>query len=154
MKRTTIGLILLSLTGCAIVPAPMSLAQAEYACSTVEFAGQGACIRSELDTNYPAWHSNREGDLADIYIAWLEAAGARVGDGTMREEDARLGAVTLKSRLMEISAQRTAATSAAISEQMLVGLALLNAGAPHPLPSNTINCTSTQMGYVLNTTCR
>jgi len=154
MKRIAIGLILISLTGCVSVPPPMSLAQAEYACSTVEFAGQGGCIRSQLDSNYPAWHSNREGDLADIYIAWLEAAGARVGEGSMRQEDARLGAATLKSRLMEISAQRTATATAAISAQMLAGLALLNEGAPHPLPSNTISCSSLQMGYVLNTTCR
>jgi len=150
--RVVIGLILVSLAGCLSVPPPMSLAQAEGICGDRDFAHFGRCIRAELDENYPTWHSNREGDLTDIYIAWVEAAGARVGDGSMREEDARLGAVTLKSRLIEISTQRTAAANAAATEQMLAGLAFLNAG--HPLPSNTINCTSTQMGYVTNTTCR
>lgn len=138
--------------GCALAP-PITLPQAETICESVQFQQYGACLRHQLDSAYPQWRSNREADLVDIYIAWLEAAGLRAQSGEMAQADARLGAAMLRSRLYAIRAERTAVAQQVAADQMLAGLALLNAGRPQPMTPNMITCNTHQMGASSTTTC-
>lgn len=152
MKRTMLLCVLLS--GCAVAP-PITLPQAESNCGQVEFREFGKCIRQQFDTQYPGWQGNHEADLAELYVAWLEAAGTRVANGTMAEDEARLGSKMLRVRLYEIVAQRRS-QSAAYQQQamsnLLTGLALLNAAQPQPGPM--ITCNTYYYGNNATTTCQ
>lgn len=144
------------LSACVTAP-PMTIPQAETRCANQAFPAVSNCIRQQLETAYPAWRSNPTADLADVYLAWLEAAGKRVERGEMDEAEARLGAATLRMRLKEVQTQRYA--QAAYNQQqamstMLTGLALINAAsAPQVQPNMPITCTSTRSGAFTNTVC-
>lgn len=63
----------------------------------------------------------------------------------------RLAEATLRSRILEVSGQRTYASQQASMNQVFAGLAIMNAGrqAEGPL----ISCTSSQLGQFTQTTC-
>lgn len=150
----TIVLCAMLLSGCVIAP-PITLPQAESNCGQVAFPEFGTCIRRQFDAQYPGWQGNHEADLAEVYVAWLEAAGARVERNEMPEDEARLGAKMLRVRLYEIVGQRRAQAAAYQQQTMsnlLTGLALLNAAQPQPGPM--ITCNTYYMGNNATTTCQ
>lgn len=153
MTRTTAVLLcVVMLAGCGVVQrmAPVTgpnLSTFEAKCTATPFAEFGQCIRGELNSGYPRWHSDQHADLVDVYLAWLDAAGARVADGRMEEPEARLGAAEMKVRLKRIASER--ATNASLQQgagisQMLTGLALINAAQPRHAYSPQIVCTSSE----------
>lgn len=151
MKRTMLLCVLLS--GCAVAP-PITLPQAESNCGQVEFREFGKCIRQQFDTQYPGWQGNHEADLAELYVAWLEAAGTRVANGTMTEDEARLGSKMLRVRIYEMGAQRRYQAQMLQQSQVataLAGIALINAAQPQP---STITCNTYYMGNNATTTCQ
>lgn len=153
MKRAFLGLFAL-ISGC-VTP---RLADFENGCAGEPFANYGSCLESSLQTNYPQWRNDNHGDLVQIYIAWLNAAGKRVDRGAMDESEARLGAVTLKARLAEVAQQRS--MNAMISRQaamaqMLSGLALIEASRPvvqQPSIAMPITCTQYRTNSVTGQT--
>jgi len=124
-----------------------SIERFEAQCEATPFQARGACTRTKMTAGYPSWRSDSNADLWDVYLAWMEAAGARVSDGRMEEADAKLGAAEMKLRLKSISEQR--ATSAAIRDQiattqLLTGLALMQSAQPQPavIAPTAITCTT------------
>jgi hypothetical protein len=168
MKRTTF-LACLMLAGCTgqqtqdamrkgfgrVFNPRHTIERFEAICAGAPFPDYGSCIRSELVRDNPRWRSDPHADLVDVYLAWLDAAGARVADGRMEESDARLGAAEMKVRLKSIASER--ATNASIQQQaalsrMLAGLAIMNASVPQPGPLIQCRTTPTGLGTTM-TTC-
>jgi hypothetical protein len=155
MKKTTLLCVTLLLTACS---APMfkprhTIERFETLCAHVPFSAYGSCIRSELERDNSRWRSDPHADLVDVYLAWLDAAGARVSDGRMEEADARLGAAEIKVRLKSIASERATNTSLqqqAATSRMLTGLAIMNAASPQP--SAPITCQSVPTGLGTMTT--
>lgn len=152
-KIIAVGSIVSFVTSC-VAPPPITIPQAQAICASQPFSLLGSCIRNQLNMVYPAWHSNAEADLADVYISWVEAAGVHVADGSMNEGDARLGAATVWSRMLEIRSQRQAISQEMAASQMLAGLALLNASHQQPSYGPVISCNTVNMGQFSSTTCR
>jgi hypothetical protein len=165
MKRTIV-IACLALVGCQATQDGMrrsfgkvfkpdySIEHFEAQCADAPFPSLGGCLRTKLSSDNRAWQSARNGDLAGVYVAWLEAAGAHVADGSMSEPDARLGMALLKSRWRDIESQRktnTAVTNAAQMQSALAGLALMNSAQPPP--STPIVCNTTSLGGVTQTRC-
>jgi len=167
MKRTTLICVALLLTACSaqrmqdsarkgfghIFKPHHTIERFEKLCAQVPFTAYGSCMRSELERDNPNWRSDPHGDLVEVQLAWLEAAGARVADGRMEESDARLGAAEMKVRLKSIASER--ATNASIQQQaatsrMLMGLAIMNSASPQPSP--TITCQTVPTGLGTTTT--
>lgn len=127
----------------------------ESQCADVAFSARGSCIREKMTAGYPAWRSDPNADLNDVYLSWMEAAGARVAAGKMDETEARLGAAEIKLRMQQITAQR--ANTASIQRQtgvaqMLTGLAIMNSANPQPGPQITCRSVPTGLGTT-TTTC-
>ncbi len=156
-KRITALLGLMLLAGCSgqaiqdglrkpfskIFKPNYSVEHFEALCQGEPFAGYGACVRTKMTADNLKWRSQPNGDLNDLYLSWLEAAGHHVEDGSLSEPDARLGAANLRVRLAQLSAERktmTAVQRQAALSQTLVGLALVDASQPRA-PS-VITCTS------------
>jgi hypothetical protein len=138
--------------GGKVFPVHYSIERFEAKCSTEPAASFGVCVRRELEAGYPRWRSDKEADLMDVYVAWLQAAGERITAGTMSDADMRLGAAMLKSQWKDITSQR-AANAAAVNQSrsaaMLTGLALMNSASPQ---SPQIVCRSTPTGLGTTTT--
>lgn len=154
MKRMIVLCVML--TGCVTAP-PITLPQAESNCGQVAFSDYGGCIRQQFDAQYPAWRSNSEADLAEVYVTWLEAAGERIRRNEMTESAAKMDALTLRTRLYEIVSQRR--NAAALNNQvnvmtLLTGLALINAATPQPVQSPQIICNSNTYAGNTTTICR
>lgn len=138
--KASIAFTMIALAGCASNQRVPSLADFEYGCSTVyPFSELGPCLQRVMDYRIPNWQAGKNADLRQTYVAWLVAAGQKIHEGTMTEADARLGAATIKTRLIEIELQRNA--NEAISQQVamnraLAGLALMQQST-YTLPSST-----------------
>ena len=158
MTRTMAVLGLLLLAGCSVAKRidaqvsrvfgtqqPFTVQQAETQCSDEPFVRLGVCIEHSLNEHYPNWTHDQQADLAQVYIAWLNAAGARVASGSMTEVDARLGAATIRSRLRDEAGARNAALEAdrqARFAAALAGVAIMQAAQPQSAqPATTVYVT-------------
>lgn len=150
MTRAAVLAVLL-LAGCATP----KMTDFENACYGEPFQNFGRCVEGQLNEQYPSWRRDQHADLAQVYVAWLIAAGERVERGEMTEAEAVLGKSQLYMRMKEIAGQRAynaALTQQAAMAQMLTGLALISASQPQPAMGGLIICNSTPMGGGLVTT--
>jgi hypothetical protein len=109
MTRTII-LLCLVLAGCASWPTPgvhrqqpKKLIQMESECIQGPFVDLRACIERQLVENYGNWRTDPDTPLVDAYFSWLTAASTRVTEGSMKEGEAKMGAVELRTRLSSMS---------------------------------------------------
>jgi len=141
--------------GCAVTPQspPITLPQAESACYSAAFSRLGRCIEARFDTAYPEWRMNTEADLAQAYLSWLNAAGARVESGEMTEDEGLAGAAEMRTRIYKIRAERPVAAPPPPPARrefdisaMLMGLALIEMSRsqsysiPQPAMAPPITC--------------
>jgi hypothetical protein len=150
------------LSGC--VTPPPKLADFEQICTGAPFPEYGRCLETSMQAGYPSWRLDSHGDLVETYLAWLNAAGKRVQNGAMDEEEARMGAAMLKIRLKEVASQReanTAVSRQADMNQMLMGLALMQGSQytipPASAPSPPITCRTSAPNAITGqviTTCQ
>ena len=105
-------------------------------CSEIPFTAVPQCVRSQFNLRYPDWRSDANADLVNIFLAWSEAAAARVQEGTLSEEEARQRGLALQTRLDRIATERQVnaqINSQAAAELMLAGAALISAGQSQPV---------------------
>jgi len=80
-----------------------------------DFPNQTRCLKREALAADPQL-SRPGGDLVRLYLAYGDAAAARVEDGTMREVDARLAMAELYSRIKAQADARQADQQARYSQ--------------------------------------
>lgn len=99
-------------------------------CSEMPFAGLSACVLNRFNMAYPRWHSDANADLVNIFLAWADAAGHRVAEGTLNEQDAKQKAYELQGRLDQIAYNRRIRreiNSQVAAQLMLTGAAFVAA---------------------------
>ena len=146
MKRAI--MVALFLSGCATGPTPEQVfTDSETACLSAPLTSFGPCLQHELDVRMPDWRNHAHADLVQIYIAWANAAAAKVVANQMTEPEFRLDLAIVRSRLKEIAIERDTvaqyraqAQSQSAMSLMLGGVALMNAADP---PSSMVQCTQT-----------
>jgi hypothetical protein len=107
-------------------------------CSQMPFTSLSACVLDRFSMAYPRWRSDANADLVNIFVAWADAAGNHVAEGTLSEQDAKQKAYELQGRLDQIAYNRRIRreiNSQLAAQMMLAGIALMSAaGQPAPSP--------------------
>jgi hypothetical protein len=153
MTKTGLFLCVL-LAGCAATPPKYTLVNAEADCvaKNAPFSLFSGCIETQMRDNAPAWQLEDDADLLNVYLSWLNAAGARVARGELDETAAKLKAADLKAQIISLSKERRSAARQQALNTTLAGFAILNA-APRPGPAITCRTVPTGLGTTM-TTCQ
>ena len=119
----------------------------------------GLCLETGLNSQMPNWRDDVDAGYVNSYIAWLKAAGERVGKGTMQTTDFWESKIELLNRLQaQAKSNRPQQPNDNNLALFLTGLALLNSANPAPTYApNTyipqpIRCTTQQIGTSNNYT--
>jgi len=114
------------------------MSELQTSCDNGNFSQITQCLRPKATATYAGYENQ---DLMQVYLAWMDAAAERVRNGQMSEQEARLGAAELYSRLKSEQTERIYAANADWQmryQGFLAGLATYNAIENQPQPSPTI----------------